>query len=97
MLEAFVTLFILAVLCEAVVEWVKGIIPALSGVAVEIVALAVGLVLAFGSGQNLFGLIGVEFAYPLVGTVLAGLVISRGSNYIHELVDALGGAALGKY
>ena len=91
MVETFVTLFILAVLCEAVVEWVKDLAPVLTGVAVELVALVVGLVLAFGAGQNLFGLIGVEFAYPIVGTLLAGIVVSRGSNYIHDLLGRLQG------
>ena len=91
MVETFVTLFILSVLCEAVVEWVKGIVPALAGVGAQIAALVVGLVLAFGAGQNLFNLIGVEFAYPIVGTVLAGIVVSRGSNYIHDLIARLQG------
>jgi hypothetical protein len=89
--ETFVTLFVLSILCEAVVEWLKGIVPALAGVAVQIAALVVGLVLAFGAGQNLFALIGVEFAYPIVGTVLAGIVVSRGSNYIHDLIAKLQG------
>jgi len=91
MLEAFVTLFILSVLCEAVVEWLKGLVPVLAGTAVQVAALVVGLVLAFGAGQNLFTLIGVEFAYPVVGTVLAGIVVSRGSNYIHDLISKLQG------
>ena len=91
MVETFVTLFILSVLCEAVVEWLKGIVPVLAGVAVQIAALVVGLVLAFGAGQNLFTLIGVEFAYPVVGTVLAGILVSRGSNYIHDLIGQLRG------
>ena len=91
MIETFVTLFILSVLCEAVVEWLKDLVPALAGTAAKVAALVVGLVMAFGAGQNLFLLIGVEFAYPIVGTVLAGIVVSRGSNYIHDLIAKLQG------
>ena len=91
MIETFVTLFILSVLCEAVVEWLKDLVPALTGTAAKVAALVVGLVLAFGAGQNLFDLIGVEFKYAVVGVVLAGVVVSRGSNYIHDLIAKLQG------
>ena len=91
MIETFVTLFILSVLCEAVVEWLKDLVPALAGTAAKVAALVVGLVMAFGAGQNLFDLIGVQFAYPVVGVVLAGIVVSRGSNYIHDLIAKLQG------
>lgn len=89
MVESFVTLFVLAVLCEAVVEWVKDLVPAIAGTGAKIAALVVGLVLTFGAGQNLFSLIGVQFTYPIVGTILAGIIVSRGSNYIHDLIAKL--------
>jgi len=89
-LELFVTLIILGTLCEAVVEWAKDIAPAIEGTKAKVLSLVVGLVLAFGAGQNLFALIGIEFTYPVVGVILSGMVISRGSNYIHDLIKRIG-------
>ena len=92
-MEAFVTLILLALLVEAVVEWIKKVFggwlaPILGEtwykVAKQFTALAVGILLAFGAGQNIFVLLGTEFLYPVVGYVLAGLFIARGSNYIHD-------------
>ncbi len=92
MFEGFVVLLVLAVVCEAVVEWIKELFPDLLPKQVKmIIALAVGLVLATGAGQNLFVLLGITFAYPIVGYVIAGLLISRGSNYIHDFITMVRG------
>ena len=90
MIESFVILFILAVLCESIVEWVKELIP-FEETVTRLIALVVGIVLAVGAGQNLFDLLAIDFAYPVVGFAIAGLVVSRGSNYIHDLLNRIRG------
>ncbi len=86
----FATLLLLAVLAESVVEIIKDITH-LQDQGAKVASLLVGLVLAVGAGQDLFGLIGVPFAIPYVGMILSGLLISRGANYLHDFTDKLGG------
>jgi len=87
----FLTLLVLAVVCEAVVEWLKHVFTLSSPLITELTALMVGLILAFGSQVDLFDLIGIEFVIPYVGAILAGFLIGRGSNYIHDFSDRLKG------
>jgi len=94
MLEAFVILLMLSVLCESLTEWGKAIFPVADRGA-QLMSLAFGLVLAYGAQQDLFALMGIDFVLPLVGTVLAGFVISRGSNYIHDLLGRLANVVSG--
>ena len=95
MAEAFLTVIILATLCEAVVEWLKDLVPKIEGTGAKVAALVVGLILAFGASQNIFALIGIEFLYPAVGFILSGILISRGSNYLHDVIARIGGSKTG--
>lgn len=52
-------------------------------------ALIIGLFIAIGTGADLFQLLDIPFRFPYVGTVLTGLLISRGANFIHDLFIAL--------
>lgn len=83
-------LLILAVLVEAVTELVKdihrkGLSPH------QLVALALGQVLAWGAGINVFDMVGVEGEdwMNYVGKTLSGLIMSRGANYVHKVWDRI--------
>src|SRR5690606_8535996 len=89
-MENLATLVLLAVLCEAVVELVKG--TAADGFAFpQLAALRFGQAVAWGVGVDLFALAGItgERWLGYVGTALAGLVVSRGAGYVHALADRL--------
>jgi hypothetical protein len=49
----------------------------------------VGILIAFGTGADIFQLLGIPFRFPVVGNVLTGLLISRGANFIHDLFKML--------
>lgn len=86
-MEAFLTLVVLAVLVEAVTEWVDWLVE--KGMAYEaIVALIAGQVLAWGANLDLLAVLNVEGFYG-VGYVLSGIIISRGSNYVHDLLKRI--------
>jgi len=89
-MESLTTVILLAVLCEAVVELVKGIVE--DGFQYpQLAALLFGQAVAWGVGVDLLALAGIEGAAWLsyVGTALAGLVVSRGAGYVHSLADRL--------
>lgn len=52
-------------------------------------ALVVGILLAFGSGLDLMELVGIPLVIPYLGMFLTGLLISRGSNFVHDLVSSV--------
>lgn len=52
-------------------------------------ALVVGLVLAIGTKLDILALVGIEASIPLLGIMLTGILISRGSNFIHDLISKL--------
>lgn len=52
-------------------------------------ALIVGLLLAFGSSLDIMAVVGVPIVVPYLGTVLTGIVISRGANFVHDIVSSI--------
>jgi hypothetical protein len=74
-----------AVMTEAVVEIIKTVVPAtLTDNGKKILALVVSIILAFTFNVSLVSTSGPTY---FVGILLAGLVASRGSNYVHSLED----------
>lgn len=47
----------------------------------------VGVGIAWELSLNVFGLLGAGLNHPLVGNILTGLLIGRGSNYVHALIS----------
>lgn len=52
-------------------------------------AIAVGLLLSIGTGTDILAMAGISHKIPLVGMILTGLLISRGSNFIHDFVQGI--------
>lgn len=50
-------------------------------------AILVGIFLSIATGIDIMALVGLPIAIPYVGTVLTGILISRGSNFIHDIVS----------
>ncbi len=53
------------------------------------VSLAFGLVVSLNYDIDVFKLVGLEGRVPFVGAILTGLIISRGSNIVSDIVDRL--------
>ena len=52
-------------------------------------ALLVGLLLSIGTGMDLLEAAGIKMYIPFVGTVLTGILISRGANFTHDIVATI--------
>jgi len=46
----------------------------------------IGILIALGLNICVFSLLGAEFRPLVAGTILTGLLIGRGSNWVHELL-----------
>ncbi len=51
-----------------------------------LLALGVGILVSVATGFDLFELLGIEVQFPYVGSVLTGILASRGSNFLHDIL-----------
>ncbi|KGP82417.1 MULTISPECIES: hypothetical protein [unclassified Paenibacillus] len=77
---------LVAGLTEAITEVIKKVMP-IKDTGTYAVSIIVGVGLAFAFGLNPFGLTGIA-AYS--STVAAGLLASRGANYLSDWLKKLG-------
>ena len=79
----------LAVVIEGVVTYAKTLVAdrRFQWPIAAAMALGVGCALAFG--VDLFAVAGIPAAVPYAGQVLTGLLLSRGSNYLFDLIGRL--------
>ena len=54
-----------------------------------VVAAIVSVVFAFGAKLNIFEVVGVPFEWVNVAYVITGLLLSKGSNGFHDLLEKL--------
>ena len=59
-------------------------------------ALALGVGLSLVSGANLFGALGLSMGHPIIGQIFTGVLVSRGSNWLHDLLTTMGSVAQSK-
>lgn len=84
----------MAVVVEALVEYGKSIgRAAASGewkaAITHLAAVLLGVALCLATGADLFAVADIAFALPLIGSVLTGVLISRGANYVSDFIKRL--------
>ena len=84
-----IQLIILSILAEAVWEnlrmiWEKGKFNWN-----RLGALVLSIILAVGTKADLFELLKLDIFIPVLGSVFTGILISRGANFIHDLLKKI--------
>lgn len=90
-MDALSSIFILAVVVEKLLEIFKALVNALPffpekfrPMTLELISFTLGILLAYETNINSLTLMGVETLDPLVGVIISGLVIGKGSNFAHD-------------
>lgn len=88
-----------AILIEGLVEYGKNIADMFYGgdkktAITQLVTIALGIALAFAFNANMFVPLGLTVD-SYVGMVLTGIVMSRGSNYVSDLISQIGQTTVG--
>lgn len=87
-MEIAAGIFFLAFFVEGLVEYLfakdNGSQPTL-----KYIALALGVGLAIAYNVDLLALLGMTSIVPLVGNIVSGIIIGRGSNYVNDVVSKL--------
>lgn len=88
-MEKLIMLVVVAIIAESVWEtlkmtWQDGKIKV-----DRVGALVVSMLIVFGTRLDMLSLLGIETVIPFLGIILTGILISRGSNFIHDLLVRL--------
>lgn len=91
-MESIIHVLLVALVVEAVVEVLKYCLPKNEKEGLNIpvwtwplVSIALGVALCLLGGVDMLSEAGLWLSVPYVGQVLTGVLVSRGSNFIHEL------------
>lgn len=97
-MEVFLIIFVVAAIIEAVWESLKKLLAPLVGwldghgvPADQLGALIVALLICFGLGSriDLFIMLGIPLEVAYLGIILTAVLLSRGSNFVHDLIGSL--------
>lgn len=88
-----------AILIEGLVEYGKNIADMFYGgdkktAITQIVTIAVGIAIAFAFNADMFMPLGLTVNH-YIGMVLTGIIMSRGSNYVSDLITKIGQTTVG--
>ena len=92
--NGLVQLLVMAVLLESIVQTLKPIWKPEEATVSFYATLGVGMVVSMGlnylAGLDIFTLVGIPLQKaPFVGVISTGLLLSRGSNFVHDLIKTL--------
>lgn len=86
-MNAVSTIFVLAILVEALIEYGKEIVVNKKVQWQHVSAIVLGVGFALLAQVDLFAAIEVNFVVPYVGQVLTGIIFSRGANYVSDFLQ----------
>ena len=52
-------------------------------------ALLIGVLIAVSTNVDVIEMVGVKTVIPYIGVIFTGILISRGANFIHDLLQAI--------
>lgn len=85
----FLTIIILAMVAESVWETLKMVWQDGKASTDKIGALVVALVITLGTRIDIMPLLGLSMQWGILGAILTAILISRGANFAHELINKI--------
>ncbi len=82
-------LIFLAIVIEGVITYAKTLFVNKTFQWQILASMVFGVGCALAFGVDLFAIAGIEAAVPYVGQILTGVLLSRGSNYVFDLLGKL--------
>lgn len=82
-----VTVLTLSVFIEGITDYLKNLLGTKikSRIPSVLISIAVGIGVCFLCGADIFSAFGFAEKYAWLGTIFTGILLSRGSNYVHSL------------
>lgn len=85
-MESLIIIVLIALVGESVWETLKMVWQDGKISVDRIGALVVALLLSIGTRLDILSLLNIKTSIPYLGIILTGILISRGSNFIHDLL-----------
>ena len=83
------SIIVMSILIEAVITYVKTLVIDKNIQWQIIAAVILSIVICLIYGLDIPALVGIVSPIPYVGSIITGILVSRGSNYIYELIKTL--------
>lgn len=92
-MKGLVLIMAIAILVEAMVEYLKSILKMITErqykvAIIQMFTIAIGILFAYLFKLDLFRALDIE-VNQVAGMILTGIIISRGSNYVNDLVSKI--------
>lgn len=87
----FMQLIIVAILVEAIWENIKMVYQEGKLSISRIGSLVISIIICVIANVDIFPVVGVSMSIPFIGSILTGIVVSRGANFVNDLFSKLKG------
>ena len=85
--DSLTIILVLAVIVEVVTNGVKAAFPILKGNHSRLVAAVIGALLCVTTKIGILSNLEIQVKYQLIDYIITGIVISRGSNAVHDIIS----------
>lgn len=85
----FMQLIIVAILVEAIWENIKMVYQEGKLSMSMIGSLVISIIICVVANVDIFPVVGVSMSIPFIGSILTGIVVSRGANFVNDLFSKL--------
>ena len=85
----FIQLIVVSILVEAIWDNCKMIWQNGKVSIDRIGALFFGILICAVANIDIFPIVGLTISIPVIGSVLTGIIVSRGANFVHDLIEKI--------
>lgn len=85
----FAQLILIAILVEAIWENLKMVYDKKKLNVNMIGSLILGIIICLLAKVDIFGIVGLNLFIPFIGSILTGIIVSRGANFVNDLFKKL--------
>lgn len=86
----FYSLIFVSIIIEGLISYGKTLVSEKKLQWPVVISMALGVLCAVAFGIDIFDLAGIEAHIPYVGMILTGILLSRGSNYVSDVLGSIG-------
>lgn len=87
----FAQLVLVAILVEAIWENIKMIYDKNKFNISMIGSLVLGIIICLAAQIDIFSIVGINMVVPFIGSIFTGIIVSRGANFVNDLLKRLKG------
>lgn len=87
----YAQLVIVAILIEAIWENLKMVWQNGKFSIDKIGALVISILICILAKIDIFPIVNLSISVPIIGSILTGIIVSRGANFVHDLFNKISG------